>query len=106
MFLLLIYVLSLLQDTAALLAYGKPSDSSVGYLLGSRQREFVADAINAAVLATNPNTKDHEGCMVSCLEKLLRQLTVCTLERRSLADEDHGETFFLHRDLRWQSRHA
>ncbi|KAF3337771.1 ran-binding protein 10-like isoform X2 [Carex littledalei] len=97
---------SLWTDTAALLAYGKPSDSSVGYLLDSRQREFVADAINSAVLATNPNLKDQEGCMVSCLEKLLRQLTVCTLERRSLADEDQGEAFFLHRDLNCKSRLA
>ncbi|KAJ4761736.1 SPla/RYanodine receptor (SPRY) domain-containing protein [Rhynchospora pubera] len=97
---------SLLTDTSALLAYKIPLYSCVGYLLGSRQREFVADAVNAAVLATNPNSKDQEGCMVSCLEKLLRQLTVCTLERRNLADEDHGEAFFLHRDLSWQSRHG
>ena len=70
----------------------------MGYLLEMSQREFVADAVNAAVLSTNPNLKDPESCMHTVLEKLLRQLTLCSLERRAF-NEDQGEAFFLHREL-------
>ncbi|KAJ3675514.1 hypothetical protein LUZ60_004556 [Juncus effusus] len=91
---------SLLKETVALLAYKDPVNSSVGYLLSPKQREFVADSVNSAVLATNPNLKDPESSMVSCLERLLRQLTACSLERRNLG-ENHGEVFFLHRELKW-----
>uniref|UniRef100_A0A0D9VH29 B30.2/SPRY domain-containing protein n=1 Tax=Leersia perrieri TaxID=77586 RepID=A0A0D9VH29_9ORYZ len=66
----------LLKESVALLAYEKPAESSIGYLLEPPQREFVADAVNAAVLTTNPNLKDPESCLYSCLEKLLRQLTI------------------------------
>uniref|UniRef100_R7W7Z9 Uncharacterized protein n=1 Tax=Aegilops tauschii TaxID=37682 RepID=R7W7Z9_AEGTA len=66
----------LLKESVALLAYEKPSESCIGYLLESPQREFVADAVNAAILSTNPKMKDPESCLYSCLEKLLRQLTL------------------------------
>ncbi|URE41785.1 SPRY [Musa troglodytarum] len=88
----------LLQDVSGLLAYKVPVESSVGYLLDGPQREFVADAVNAVVLSTNPNLKDPDRCLYSCLEKLLRQLTLCSLERRA-SSEDQGEAFCLHREL-------
>ncbi|KAA8538664.1 hypothetical protein F0562_028272 [Nyssa sinensis] len=58
--------------------------SSVGYLLEESHRELVADTVNAMILSTNPNIKDSQGCLHSYLERLLRQLTACYLERRSL----------------------
>lgn len=81
-----------------MLAYEQPQESSVGYLLEESQRELVADAVNAMILLTNPNVKDLQGCLQSHLERLLRQLTVCCLERRSLNGEQ-GEAFNLHRVL-------
>ncbi|KAH9625994.1 hypothetical protein KSS87_022933 [Heliosperma pusillum] len=87
-----------IQECVALLAYEDPSKSPVGYLLGDSQREVVADTVNAMILSTNPNTKDSWSCMHSQLEKLLRQLTACCLERRFL-NGDQGETFYLHRML-------
>ncbi|KAK7851044.1 ran-binding protein m like protein [Quercus suber] len=86
------------QDCVALLAYEQPQESSVGYLLEDSQREVVADAVNAMILSMNPNLKDSHGCLQSCLERLLRQLTACCLERRSL-NGDQGEAFYLHRVL-------
>lgn len=88
----------LLKESVALLAYEKPAESCVGYLLDSPQREFVADAVNAAVLSTNPNMKDPESCLYSCLEKLLRQLTVCSFERRAFKN-DQGDAFLLHKEM-------
>ncbi|XP_011628600.1 ran-binding protein 10 isoform X2 [Amborella trichopoda] len=88
----------LLQDCIALLAYEEPSKSSVGYLLDVAQREVAADAVNAMILSTNPNSKDSKNCLHSCLERLLRQLTACCLERRAL-NGDQGEVFNLHRVL-------
>ncbi|KAH9692271.1 Ran-binding protein M-like [Citrus sinensis] len=88
----------LVQDCVALLAYEKPQESSVGYLLEDSQREIVADTVNAMILSTNPNVKDLHGCLHSCLERLLRQLTACCLERRSM-NGDQGEAFHLHRVL-------
>ncbi|KAL5559357.1 hypothetical protein UlMin_035568 [Ulmus minor] len=85
----------LVRDCVALLAYPQPQESSVGYLLEEAQRELVADTVNAMVLSTNPNLKDSHGCLNSYLERLLRQLTACCLERRSL-NGDQGETFHLH----------
>lgn len=59
----------------------------------------MADTVNAMILSTNPNVKDPHGCLQSsCLERLLRQLTACCLERRSL-NGDQGEAFHLHREL-------
>lgn len=86
------------QDCVALLAYEQPQVSSVGYLLEKSQREIVADTVNAMILSTNPNLKDLQGCLHSYLERLLRQLTVCCLVRRSL-NGDQGESFHLHRVL-------
>jgi len=80
------------------LAYGEPLESCVGYLLNTSQREFVADAVNAVVLSTNPDLEDAENCMQSCLEKLLRQLTLCSLDYGALTG-DRGESFLLHREL-------
>ncbi|XP_002521831.2 ran-binding protein M homolog [Ricinus communis] len=88
----------MVQDCVALLAYEQPQESSVGYLLEEAQREIVADTVNAMILSTNPNLKDLQGCLRSYLERLLRQLTVCCLERRSL-NGDQGEAFHLHRVL-------
>ncbi|TXG66565.1 hypothetical protein EZV62_007840 [Acer yangbiense] len=89
---------NLVQDCVALLAYEKPQESSVGYLLEDSQREIVADMVNAMVLSMNPNAKDLHGCLHSYLERLLRQLTACCLERRSM-NGDQGEAFRLHRVL-------
>ncbi|XP_051216916.1 ran-binding protein M homolog [Lolium perenne] len=88
----------LLKESVALLAYEKPSESCIGYLLDSPQREFVADAVNAAVLSTNPSMKDPESCLYSCLEKLLRQLTACSSELRAF-NSDQGDTFLLHKEM-------
>ncbi|OMP07790.1 SPla/RYanodine receptor SPRY, partial [Corchorus capsularis] len=85
----------LVQDCVALLAYEHPLESCVGYLLEESQRDVVADTVNAMILSTNPNMKDVQGCLLSYLEKLLRQLTACCLERR-LANGDQGEAFHLH----------
>ncbi|KAK2978549.1 hypothetical protein RJ640_009508 [Escallonia rubra] len=86
----------LVKECAALLAYEQPQKSSVGYLLEDSQREIVADAINAIILSTNPNMKDAQDYLHSYLERLLRQLTACFLERRSL-NGDQGEAFHLGR---------
>ncbi|CAK7344861.1 unnamed protein product [Dovyalis caffra] len=88
----------LVQDCVALLAYEHPQQCSAGYLLEESQREIVADAVNAMILSTDPNMKDSQSCLRSHLERLLRQLTVCCLERRSL-NGDQGEAFQLHRVL-------
>ncbi|KAJ6841326.1 ran-binding protein 10-like [Iris pallida] len=89
------------ENAIALLAYEDPSKSCVGYLLKEAQLEFVADAVNAAILSTNPNLSNSENCMYSSLEKFLRQATACCLERRTLND-NQGEAFDLHKEqLRW-----
>eukprot|EP00268_Persea_americana_P025737 TRINITY_DN2508_c1_g1_i4.p1 TRINITY_DN2508_c1_g1~~TRINITY_DN2508_c1_g1_i4.p1 ORF type:complete len:457 (+),score=83.31 TRINITY_DN2508_c1_g1_i4:380-1750(+) len=88
----------LLQDCLALLAYEEPLKSSVGYLLNVAQREVVADGVNVMVLSTDPSLKDSQNCLHSRLEKLLRQLTACCLERR-LLNGNQGEAFNLHRVL-------
>ncbi|CAJ1978226.1 unnamed protein product [Sphenostylis stenocarpa] len=88
----------LVQDCVALLAYERPLESSVGYLLKESQREVVADTVNAMILSTNPNMKESKHCLQSYLERLLRQLTACCLERRSLNGEQ-GEAFQLQRVL-------
>ncbi|KAL9308391.1 Ran-binding protein M [Arabidopsis thaliana] len=95
----------IVEDCFALLAYEKPEESSVWYFLEDSQRELVADAVNAAILSTNPNKKDvQRSChLQSHLEKLLRQLTVCCLERRSL-NGDQGETFRLRHVLNNNNR--
>lgn len=92
----------LVKDCAALLAYEQPLKSSVGYLLGDSQREIVADAINSLILSTNPNVKDGKSCLHSCLERLIRQLTACMREKRSL-NGDQGEAFHLRRVLKSSS---
>ncbi|EYU22806.1 hypothetical protein MIMGU_mgv1a005806mg [Erythranthe guttata] len=84
----------LVKDCAALLAYEDPSRSSVGYLLSESQRELVADAVNAMILSTNPKMTDVTSCKQSRLERLIRQVTACFLEKRSL-NGDQGEAFQL-----------
>ncbi|XP_010543632.1 PREDICTED: ran-binding protein 10 [Tarenaya hassleriana] len=86
----------IVQDCVALLAYEHPQESSLGYLLEDSRRELVADAVNAAVLSTNPNKSSHY--LHSRLERLMRQLTACCLERRSL-NGNQGEAFRLHQVL-------
>lgn len=88
----------LVRECVALLAYEEPLKSPVGHLLGESQREVVADAVNAMVLSTNAGLKDPLSCLHSQLENLLRQLTACCLERRSL-NGDQGEAFHLHQVL-------
>lgn len=67
----------------------------MGYFLEASQREVVADAVNAAVLSTNPKHKDR---LYSHLETLLRQLMACCLEQRLLND-GQGESLSLNRLL-------
>ncbi|GAB2217538.1 hypothetical protein Droror1_Dr00000735 [Drosera rotundifolia] len=88
----------LLKDTVALLAYEDPQKSSVRYLLQDAQREVVADTLNAMILSANPSIKETRNWLHSYLEKMLRQLTACCLEIRSL-NGDQGEAFDLHRVL-------
>ncbi|KAK5832401.1 ran-binding protein M homolog [Gossypium arboreum] len=88
----------LVQKCVALLAYERPQESPVGYLLEESHRDVVADTVNAMILSTNPKMKDVHGCIQSYLERLLRQLTACCLERRS-ANGGQGEAFHLHRLL-------
>ncbi|KAK9110110.1 hypothetical protein Sjap_018170 [Stephania japonica] len=89
---------SLLEDCIALLAYEEPLKSPVGYLLDKKQREVVADAVNTMVLLTNPALEDPQRRTQSHLEKLLKQLTACCLEKRALSG-DQGEAFQLHKVL-------
>ncbi|XP_010455335.1 PREDICTED: ran-binding protein 10 [Camelina sativa] len=86
----------IIEDCFALLVYERPQESTVGYFLAESQREVVADAVNAAILSTSPNTKDQSSH--SRLETLLRQLTAGGLEMRSLND-GQGEVFSLHQLL-------
>ncbi|XVF63315.1 hypothetical protein PTKIN_Ptkin09bG0078000 [Pterospermum kingtungense] len=88
----------LVQECVALLAYEHPQESYLGYLLEDSQRDIVADTVNAMILSTNPNMKDTQSCLQSYLERLLRQLTACCLERRAV-NGDQGEAFHLHRVL-------
>ncbi|XP_073396003.1 ran-binding protein M homolog [Physcomitrium patens] len=91
----------LLHDCLALLAYERPQDSPMAYLLQFAQREMVADAVNAFILDTNPSMEiaDKSGKPPqSALEKLLRQLTACHVEKRFL-NGCQGEVFRLHRIL-------
>lgn len=90
---------TLLQDCIALLAYERPTESPVGYLLMFAQREAVADAVNSAVLATDPAMPSSKTLPQSTLEKLLRQLTACYTEKW-LLNGGQGEVFRLHRALR------
>ncbi len=87
-----------LQDCLALLAYERPQESPMAYLLHFGQREVVADAVNAFVLATNPSLPASGKSPQSGLEKLLRQLTACHVEKR-LLNGGQGEVFSLHRIL-------
>ncbi|KAK4490053.1 hypothetical protein RD792_000707 [Penstemon davidsonii] len=89
----------IVKDCAALLAYEQPLKSSFGYLLQESQRELVADAVNAMILSTNPNVKDATFCTHSDLERLIRQISACVLEKRSL-NGDHGEAFLLSKILK------
>ncbi|MCO5576530.1 hypothetical protein L7F22_030341 [Adiantum nelumboides] len=89
---------SLLEDCIALLAYEHPGESPVGHLLMLGQREAVADAVNSAILATDPALSSTRSSPQSSLEKLLRQLTACHMERWVL-NGGQGEAFRLHRVL-------
>eukprot|EP00250_Pteridium_aquilinum_P024567 c29258_g1_i1 orf=64-1431(+) len=90
---------NLLQDCIALLAYERPTESPVGHLLMLGQREAVADAVNSAVLLTDPAISSSKASPQSSLEKLLRQLTACHTEKWILNGKE-GEMFKLHRVLR------
>ncbi|KAH6558371.1 hypothetical protein KP509_1Z067400 [Ceratopteris richardii] len=90
---------TLLQDCIALLAYEHPKESPVGHLLMLGQREAVADAINSAILITDPSLPSSRSSPQSTLEKLLRQLTACHTEKWKL-NGGQGEMFRLHRVLR------
>eukprot|EP00262_Sarcandra_glabra_P012789 TRINITY_DN3373_c0_g1_i2.p1 TRINITY_DN3373_c0_g1~~TRINITY_DN3373_c0_g1_i2.p1 ORF type:complete len:473 (+),score=78.82 TRINITY_DN3373_c0_g1_i2:76-1494(+) len=93
----------LLQECSALLAYEEPLKSPVGHLLNVAHREAAADAVNSMVLSTDPSMKGSESYYLSHLEKLLRQLTACCLERRAL-NGDQGEAFNLQRVLLYSGK--
>ncbi|XP_047307102.1 ran-binding protein M homolog isoform X2 [Impatiens glandulifera] len=84
----------LIKDCAALVAYIEPEKSVVGYLMKESHREFVADAINALILSTNPKVDGVQECLHSCLEGLMKQLAACYMERMAL-NENQGEAFNL-----------
>ncbi|KAF8106299.1 hypothetical protein N665_0144s0010 [Sinapis alba] len=86
----------IVEDCFTLLVYECPEESNVGYFLEASQREVVADAVNAAILSTNPKHKDR---LYSHLETLLRQLMACCLELRLLND-GQGESLSLNRLLK------
>lgn len=90
------YLIFSCKDCISLLAYEDPSTSCVGYLLDTRQRDIVADGVNVMILSGSPNLKSSKG-NVCCtlLEKLLKQLTACYIEGRSLNGQQ-GEVFNLH----------
>lgn len=92
-FLKINFFADLLEDIFGLLAYSDPTTSCTWYQLGMCHPEFVADAVNVMVLSTNPNLKDPKNCAASCLEKLLRQVTVCSSENGDRA------VFDLHPEL-------
>ncbi|KAH7685247.1 Concanavalin A-like lectins/glucanases protein [Dioscorea alata] len=81
------------RDIFGLLAYSDPTTSCTWYQLGMCHPEFVADAVNVMVLSTNPNLKNPKNCAASRLEKLLRQVTVCSSENGDRA------VFDLHPEL-------
>lgn len=86
----------IVEDCFALLVYERPQESNLGYFLEASQREVVADAVNAAILSTNPKHKDR---LYSYLETLLRQLMACCLELRLLND-GQGVSLSLNRLLK------
>ncbi|GER37827.1 SPla/RYanodine receptor (SPRY) domain-containing protein [Striga asiatica] len=86
--------IDLVKECASLLAFEQSSKSPVGYLFRESQRELVADAVNAMILSTNPNVKEVSLCKHSCLERLIKQVNACSLEKRSL-NGDQGEAFRL-----------
>ncbi|CAH2070682.1 unnamed protein product [Thlaspi arvense] len=86
----------IVEDCFALLVYECPQESNVGHFLEVSQREVVADAVNAAVLSTNPNSEDW---FYSHLETLLRQVMACCVELRS-SNDGQGELFSLNRLLK------
>lgn len=53
----------------------RSQESKFDFLLEESHRELVADAVNAAILSTNPNVQDEKICMQSSLERIIRQLT-------------------------------
>eukprot|EP00955_Chlamydomonas_euryale_P088237 364362-Chlamydomonas_euryale.AAC.9 len=55
-----------LCNVVALVAYEKPAESPLAWLLGPAQREHVADAANAAVLAAARGQPPQSVCVVSC----------------------------------------
>uniref|UniRef100_A0A1J3E0L1 Glucose-induced degradation protein 8-like protein n=1 Tax=Noccaea caerulescens TaxID=107243 RepID=A0A1J3E0L1_NOCCA len=88
----------IVQDCFALVAYTNPEESVVAYFLGETQKEVVADAVNAMVLSTNENIIEYEYESLSRLERLLRQLSTCSLLLRTLYNRQ-GEVFSLHQFL-------
>ncbi len=87
-----------LQDCLALLAYERPHETPMAYLLHFGYSELVADAVNAFVLSTNPSLPASGKSPQSGLEKLLQQLTACLAEKR-VRNGGQGEVFSLHRIL-------
>ncbi|PIN13438.1 hypothetical protein CDL12_13944 [Handroanthus impetiginosus] len=51
------------------------------------------------ILSTNPKAKDANLCIHSRLERIIRQVTACFLEKRSF-NGDQGEAFNLNRILK------
>ncbi|GAX77404.1 hypothetical protein CEUSTIGMA_g4850.t1 [Chlamydomonas eustigma] len=63
------YHLDVLQEVIALIAYEEPEASPLGWLLGSGQRERVADAVNSAIAQAAGSPYQRTG-----VECLLRQI--------------------------------
>lgn len=91
-----------LRDVMALLAYEDPADSPLSHLLRGQQREAVADAVNASILAAatqaggSSSTAHIAAPVTSNLERLLQHLAAL---QDGLYEEngDQGEIFQLDR---------
>lgn len=64
-----------------------PEESPIGYLLGRSHQDMVGDAVNAGILATNPDEKEALLWKHSAMEGVIKQLIVCSLQERFLEDE-------------------
>uniref|UniRef100_A0A7R9VUJ2 CTLH domain-containing protein n=1 Tax=Chlamydomonas euryale TaxID=1486919 RepID=A0A7R9VUJ2_9CHLO len=86
-----------LCNVVALVAYEKPAESPLAWLLGPAQREHVADAANAAVLAAARGQPPQSVC-VSGLERLLAQLASVRATQLE-TNHNQGEDFDLRQHL-------
>eukprot|EP00884_Botryococcus_braunii_P020425 jgi/Botrbrau1/7066/Bobra.0165s0089.1 len=82
---------TMLKDVLALIAFPNPEKTDVKDLLSLAQRQLIADAVNAAILAHTCN--DQVGCHPQApLERMLQQLKAVFQQLRR-ENGDHGEPF-------------